>query len=197
MPANNSMTAETTLYSYRTEGLGLAQVIAACQQQLNGAIALLYSPQDCQLARFMPDGMLRDSCNRAINLANNLDIFEARIFNPTCELRWLNRMNGTGEAVLISEAEQTIKDFSALAPISCESIEQKYLLWGEKAKNSAISGWQRLAEARIGKLDIPIAQNLQDNQRVHLKTCEYLASTDKYGNFAVIEERLINLEVGA
>lgn len=195
-------TTQTSLYSYRAEELTLKDAIAACQKQIEGAIALLYSPQSCQLAKLMPNGTLQDSCDRAIDLTNNLDVFEARIFNPTCELRWLNRMNGTGEVVLISEAEQTIKDFPALAPISCELIEQKYLLWGEKAKNPAISGWQRLAEARIGKLDIPLDQQLKANDRVYLKTHEYLApdyqylDPDKsYGNFAVIEERLIKLEV--
>lgn len=195
MPTNSSITTKTTLYIYHAESMRLAEAIAACQQQLKGAISLLYSPQSCQLAKLMSDGTLHDSYDRTIDLINNLDIFEARIFNPTCELRWLNRMDGTGAAVLISEVEQTIKEFSTVDPIVCESFEQKYLLWGEKAKNSAISGWQRLAEARIGKLDIPIDQNLQENQRVHLKTREYLASTDEYGNFAVIEERLVKLEV--
>ncbi|MDI9638260.1 CRISPR-associated protein Csx19 [Geitlerinema splendidum] len=188
-------TNQTTLYSYQSKEIKLAQAIAACQQQLEGAIALLYSPQSCKLARLIK-GTLHDSYNRAIHLPNHTDIFEARIFNESCELRWLNRINGTGDAVLISEGEQTIKDFSASESISCEFLKQKYLLWGEKFKKSANSnGWQRLAEARIGKLDIPLDQKLQENQRVYLKSREYLKSTDKYGNFAVIEERLVKLEV--
>lgn len=193
MSANNPIT-QTTLYSYRAEKMKLAQAIAACQQQLKGAIALLYSPQSCQLA-LMRDGALHNSCDRPLDLADTLDIFEARVFSETCELRWLNRLDGTGEAVLISEEKQTVKDFSALDPISCESLEQKYLLWGEKAKNSAISGWQRLAEARIGKLDVPLDQQLKAGNRVYLKTHEYLAPDKSYDNFAVIEERLIKLEV--
>lgn len=188
-------TTQTNLYSYRAEKLTLKDAIATCQQQLKGAIALLYSPQSCQLAKLMPDGTLHGSDNHPLDLTKTCGIFEARIFNPTCELRWLNRMSGAGDAVLISEVAQTVESFSALDPIPCESLKQKYLLWGQEAKNSAISGWQRLAEARIGKLDIPISQKLQKNQRFHLSTREYLASTDKYGNFAVIEERLMKLEV--
>lgn len=200
MSINNSITKETKLYSYHAEEMRLNDAIVACHQQLEGAIALLYSPQSCQLAKLMSNGTLHDFCNRAINLANNPDIFEARIFNQTYEIRWLNRMDGTGEAALIfdfkeKEQEQTIKGFIASKPISCESLEQKYILWGQKTKNPAISGWQRLAEARIGKLDIPLNQQLKVNERVYLKTYEYLAPVDEYGNFAVIEERLVKLEV--
>ncbi|MBD2313188.1 TIGR03984 family CRISPR-associated protein [Desertifilum sp. FACHB-1129] len=195
MPTSNSITKETKLYSYHAKEMRLNNAIADCQEQLKEAIGLLYSPQSCQLARLI-DGTLHDSYNRAIHLPNHADIFEARIFNESCELRWLNRISGTGDAVLISEEKQTIKDFSAPEPISCESLKQKYLLWGAKAKNSANSNdWQRLAEARIGKLDIPLNEELKEGQRVYLKTYEYLKSIDEYGNFAVIEERLAKLEV--
>jgi CRISPR-associated protein (TIGR03984 family) len=199
-------TQATVLYSYYKETpISLEETIAQCHQVLVGAfakhgrnpIALLYSPQSCQLAR-LKEGQLEDYHNQPIN--NWREIFEARIFNPETELRWLNRNQGKGEAVLITEAtkEEQLKDFSALPPVECERIEpcQQYLLWGETAHNKNCSeGWQRLAEARIGKLDIPLDRALNQNQRVYLKTYEYLSNqSDEYGNFAVIEERLVQLD---
>lgn len=181
----------TTLYSYPAKDITLTEAIAACQQQLQDAIALLYSPNACQFLR-LSHGVFQDSNGKAVN--SLADVFEARIFTKDCELRWLNCDSGTGDAVLLSESQQVINQFTLLEPISCEVLEQQYILWGEKAKKQPPQvGWQRLAEARIGKLDVPI--DLEIDDRVYLKTYEYLAVADKYGNFAVIEERLVGLEV--
>ena len=191
-------TQETTLYRYRADGqMSLIDAIAACQKALEGAIALLYSPQSCTLARLAPDGTLRDAGDRAIDLT---DVFEARLFNAVCELRWLNRLAGVGDAALIAEtAQQSLNGFAATAPQACEPLPQQYLLWGERAKRTKAEGasWQRLADARIGKLDIPLTQGFAQDQRVYLKTREYLDAVDDYGNVAVIEERLVKLEVGS
>jgi CRISPR-associated protein (TIGR03984 family) len=56
-------------------------------------------------------------------------------------------------------------------------------------------GWSRLSEARIGKLDVPLA-NVPQNGRVQLSAIEYLAQTegDENGNVSVVEERLIRLK---
>lgn len=189
-------TKVTTLYSYQAEMLTLGDAIAACQKILEGAIALLYSPQSCQLARLLDGVTLQLSDSSEVDLTGNSSIFEARIFNENCELRWLNRIDGKGDAVLLSELEQEIDRFSDSDPIACESLEQQYLLWGEKAKNpSQNEGWLRLAEARIGKLEVPLECPMDETQRVYLKTYEYLAAVGQYSNFAVIEERLVNLEV--
>lgn len=184
----------TTLYSYRAEKmLTLRDAIAACNHVLEGAIALLYSPQACGLARLDTDGSLYDARDRAIELTN---VFEARIFNGVCELRWLNCLDGSGEAALIAESELSAEGFEYIESKSCESLTQQYLLWGERAKNQPNGeGWQRLAEARIGKLDIPLADSFKQEQRVYLQTREYLAVADAYGNVAVIEERLEKLEI--
>lgn len=196
-------TTPTTLYRYRAEELTLGDAIAACQKALEGAIVLLYSPQRCTLARLADDGTLRDAGdgeafqgNRAIDLT---DVFEARLFNAVCELRWLNRLAGVGNAALISEAaQQSLNGFAAIDPQACESLPQQYLLWGERARSQpSVDSWRRLADARIGKLDIPLAQKFGQEQRVYLKAREYLAVADgdEYGNMAVIEERLVKLEV--
>ncbi|NMF84116.1 CRISPR-associated protein Csx19 [Nodosilinea sp. P-1105] len=188
-------TQETTLYRYRADGpMSLIDAIAACQKALEGAIALLYSPQSCTLARLAPDGTLRDAGDRVLDLT---DVFEARLFNAVCELRWLNRLAGVGDAALIAEtAQQSLNGFAATKPQACECLPQQYLLWGERARSQpSAESWQRLADARIGKLDIPLAQGFAQDQRVYLKTREYLDAVDDYGNVAVIEERLVKLEV--
>lgn len=188
-------TNETTLYSYRAEKQTLSKAIAACQKVLEGAVALLYSPQSCQLARLANDGALRLADNSEVDLNGNMPIFEARIFNSDCELRWLNRASGEGDAAILSESPQGVDGFVSVDSIKCESLKQQYLLWGEKAKNQAVGeGWLRLAEARIGKLEVPSGSSLNQPQRVYLKTSEYLAVVGKYGNFSVVEERLVKLE---
>jgi CRISPR-associated protein (TIGR03984 family) len=193
---------ETILCRYRAEAdLSLGAAIAASEVYLKGAIALLYAPQSCYLVRLTPALTFRDARDREVDLTN---VFEARIFNPQCELRWLNRMDGLGDAVLLmesiaspeAEAAPNIKEFASPDTTACKALGQQYLLWGEKAKNQpSRPSWQRLAEARIGKLEIPLAQPLEEGQRVCLKTSEYLAVADGYGNVAVIEERLMQLEV--
>jgi len=182
----------TTLYSYCSEQpVSLEDAIAHCGDVLKDAIALLYSPSSCQFLR-LSDGVFQDSDDTAVNSLT--EVFEARIFTKDCELRWLNCESGMGKAVLLSESQQTVNHFKLPEPIPCESLEQRYILWGQKAKKQPSQiGWQRLAEARIGKLDVPIDSEIED--RVYLKTYEYLAVVDKYGNFAVIEERLVGLEV--
>jgi len=191
-------TQPVTLYSYRSQKLlSLSDAVSACGSILEGAIALLYSPSACQFLRLV-DGVFQDSYGRTVNpLTDVTDVFEARIFNEECELRWLNRDGGSGQAVLLfdeTKLNQFIDQFTALDPKAVESWDQEYLLWGEKASSKPTQqGWQRLAEARIGKLDVPIDSEIKD--RVYLKTCEYLAPVDEYGNYAVIEERLVGLEV--
>jgi len=190
--------SETTLYSYHTDkNVTLGESIINCQEILQDAVALLYSPDSCQFLRFnnqrfqYPNGEEKEVHELS-------DIFEARIFSPSSELRWLNQNCGSGKAVLLSEEiEQSPENFTALDPIPCDSLKQEYLLWGQKAKNQPNQeGWQTLSEARIGKLNIPLSKTITEEQRVYLQTCEYLSNKfDDYGNFGVIEERLVKLEV--
>jgi CRISPR-associated protein (TIGR03984 family) len=192
---------QTTLYTYQSKNTTLAEAVANCSDDLEGAVALLYCPRECRLATFKA-GSLHDVHDREIPLNyGNFGIFEARIFNSACELRWLNHQGGEGKAVLISETPKTPSNFSKNKVITCESIEQQYLLWGKKADNQPQQDhWQRLAEARIGKLDIPFNSPLTNEQKVYLITHEYIAEwldeseLDTYGNVAVVEERLVKLE---
>jgi CRISPR-associated protein (TIGR03984 family) len=185
----------TTLYSYRSEAwMSLPEAIAHCGDVLKDAIALLYSPNACQFLRLI-SGTLQDSYGKSVNHLS--DVFEARIFTEHCELRWLNRDRGKGDAVLLTEVKQSISGFQVCQQPIEGILDQQYLLWGKPVlnPNNIQDGWQRLAEVRIGKLNIPISERLNDKeQRVYLKTREYINALE-YGNCAVIEERLLKLEV--
>jgi CRISPR-associated protein (TIGR03984 family) len=124
--------------------------------------------------------------------------FEARIFNPTCELRWLNRDAGKGQMVVLSDKKLNLNQpHLTLSEYKVEKhLYQTYLLWGKAVPNAKTKdGWQRLTESRIGKLDVPIGTALNPNQRVYLRSQEYLAPVDDFGNVAVIGERLVKLLV--
>ncbi len=182
-----------TLYSYCNNNVILKEAINYCHPNLEGAIALLYSRHACQIL------CLKSNCLYNCNdePVNNLsEVFEARIFTEGNELRWLNHNLGNGKAVLLSESEQSINHFMLQKQKTYEVLPQQYLLWGKKAKHpKSTANWQSLSEARIGQLDIPMNQTLQDEERVYLKTREYMAQADNnYGNYAVMEERLVKLE---
>lgn len=192
---------EQTLFSYGKQDLTLKEVLQDCQM-LESGIALLYALKQCQFAR-VRDCCLIDAQNKAIPLDDFAQqyIFEARIFTPECELRWLNENNGRGRSALISERgdlQQLIDLGWQLNPALAylESLPQQYLLWGQKTEVAASEGWQKLASARIGTLKVPLQQEIAKNKRVYLKTKEYVGEIDRdNGNVAVIEERLIELEV--
>lgn len=188
---------EHTLFSYGKNNLTLKEALQDCPMLDNG-IALLYSLKRCQFAR-VSDRSLIDNRDRVIPLDNFASqyIFEARIFTPECELRWLNENNGRGISALICERELPLPDWQPNPSLMyLESLPQQYLLWGQKTETRASQGWHKLASARIGMLTIPLQQQIAKNQRVYLKTQEYLGEVDRdNGNVAVIEERLIKLEV--
>jgi len=194
------MSNTKTLHGLRSEKhISLEDAIAKCKEHLhNNAIALLYSPTACQLARLV-EGKLTGADGEKIILK---PVFEARIFNQTSELRWLNVLNGNGHAVLISES-----DISGIFDTACdlpyfETLPQQYILWGQgmttKDEKKISDGWSRLGAARIGAMDIPIAGINDNKQRVILKAIEYLQEIDandvnSHGNVAVVEERLVKL----
>ncbi len=181
------------LYGRTSENVTLEAAIANCLEHLKEkeAIALLYSPIACQFAK-LQNGELKNAQDTKIDLKA---IFEARIFNETWELRWLNMPDNMGHAVLISEV-----NISKCLSHSCnldylEILPQQYVLWGEgmARPEEMVEGWSRLAAARIGAMNVPIANVTTNQQRVILKAREYLKEVDDYGNVAVVEERLRKL----
>jgi CRISPR-associated protein (TIGR03984 family) len=181
-----------TLYGRSSSFIPLADALQACAQPLRGAVALLYSPVACQFTKLLASGQLVDSDGSCIDLSA---VFEARVFNQDYELRWLNESNGQGPAVLLSE--NSIPDYleTDLEPLHALSTHpQEYLIWGKSTDCSASADWSILSTARIGKLPVPIG-GIAEEQRAYLQACEYLSTVDKYNNVAVVEERLIGLEV--
>lgn len=184
----------TTLYSWRAENLAtLTEVLKSCQSYLVDGIGLVYSPSSCEFVR-VEDGELKNCTGERIDYST---IFEARIFNETAELRWLNEEGGLGIGVLLSEASlesplpEKIADLTKL-----ETNENQYLLWGKgiNSKREQNGAWGTLVAARIGGLAVPIS-GIEQDKRVILKAREYLKAVDVFGNFGVVEERLLGLEV--
>ena len=145
---------------------------------------------------------LINSKNKSIAIDGFVDpyVFEARIFNADCELRWLHESSGKGKVSLIyeqSNLQQKIDNIwqknSFLEYI--DSLDNTYLLWGQRSNKPVEEGWQKLSSARIGLLDLPIDREITKSQRVYLKTQEYLAEIDDNGNIVIVEERLIKLEI--
>jgi len=181
-----------TLYgSSASPAMTLRQALADCATLFadNTATALLYAPQACTLAA-LRGGTLCDVDGHAVPLGA---VFEARVFNTRAELRWLLAATG-GRAAVISESADNLPDWGAANLSFFEPRSQQYLLWGEGVGAPPAPGWSRLAEARVGKLDVPIA-DIPAHGHVILSVCEYLKVVDDHGNVAVVEERLLNLEV--
>lgn len=192
------MNENTKLYWYSTqENISLEDAIEQQKLNLKNAIGLFYSPNWCKFGKVVNR---QDACPTIKNLNEtlNLDsVFEARIFNEECELRWLNFSGGKGRAVLLSENPEkanSLRDKSE--HLNClTTLPQTYLLWGEGVVEEPEigTGWSRLATARIGKLDVPI-EGIKRTQGVQLVSKEYLGEIDDFGNVAVVEERLIKLQ---
>lgn len=187
----------TTLYGRASkENISLKEALKQCAVFLEDAVALVYAPSFCTFAKFENDNLSLIE-NKSLST-----VFEARVFNQNVELRWLNVSNGLGRAVLVSDIELT-RVFNDDVDVSLteilDTIPQQYLLWGKGVVRSPSTppSWSRLAAARIGALDVPIA-GIHPKQQVKLLAKEYIGLCEgeagKYGNVAVLEERLIELK---
>ena len=79
------MSAER-LFVHGRESVSLADALKAYAAIAPEAVAVLYSPRACVFA-VLSSGRLRDGKEGAVDLA---EVFEARLFCPRAELRWLN-----------------------------------------------------------------------------------------------------------
>lgn len=185
------MNTQVTLYGRASDGIPLVSALETCTQHLSAAIGLLYAPDACHFVRFS-EGSLVDSWGSQVDLTK---VFEAKIFNETYELRWLNQSRGSGRVVLLSEDPLgDILQDSIVDLIAIDVLPQKYLLWGKGVDSNHSENWGSIASARVGSLTIPIGEIRQDSY-VYLHSREYLREVDEYGNVAVVEERLIKLGV--
>jgi CRISPR-associated protein (TIGR03984 family) len=167
-------------------GITLAEALSKAAGELAGAVALLYTPHECRLARFHT-GALRDREGSAIAIVDNA--FEARIFNETCELRWLQAaMDGAtrvGRAALIGEG------IAGGAVVEAEPLPRSYIVWGQgDGINQA--GWSLVSTARIGPLWLPI-DGIGAREMVEVTACEYIARDSETGNAYIADERLTGL----
>ncbi|WP_322750330.1 MULTISPECIES: CRISPR-associated protein Csx19 [unclassified Frankia] len=200
------MTADTstTLYSATSEKVTLADAIrlTGLGADLGDAVALLASPKRYTVAR-LSGGRLTDS-EKTVELpaAGSAAVFEARIFNRDAELRWLHTGNGVGTAVILAESPDPCARLAEALPRldAVETIENKYLLWGRPlpAGDDGRTGtggprWVRLAEARIGLLDVPLPRAPRPDECAYLRTVEYVTTEPEHGNAGVTEERLVEL----
>lgn len=189
---NNNQSVIPSLLGCKESSIKLRSALEKVASFMTNAIVIVYSPSACQFARVDAEGRLINNQNQPLDLQN---IFEARIFTSDYELRWLNQTSGIGQAVLLTEKQVPEVFGESIQPVIAQEITpRKYLLWGEGVNTNMNEGWGTLAEARIGALPVPV-NNLRQGQRVYLHSCEYVAIVDDYGNVAVVEERLVELEV--
>lgn len=195
-----SKIVETRLFISRTvEHKTLSEALAACGGVFHGAFALLYAPQHCFLAKVNSSGKFENGNGKIIDVEKEA-VFEARLFNQDAELRWLNKENGAGGAVVLCE-DQT-KKFFGVEPKAADKIyarvepPQTYFLWGESIGPSN-NGWTKFAEARIGSFLVPVAGiAANQKQRAQFTAVEYLGEYED-GNVAVTEERLTRIQAVA
>lgn len=199
MAQAESTIVETALFISRaTKNQKLVDAITACGAAFHGAVALLYAPHKCFLATVNSNGKFQDNTSEI----DASTVFEARVFNEAAELRWLNKENGKGAAVVLCE-DNTKKFFDETKPddkiYAKIDPPQTYLLWGQSAAESK-NGWTKFAEARIHPFFVPIdgvaAKDIDkaEKPRAQFTAVEYLGEYED-GNVAVCEERLKGIEI--
>lgn len=176
-------------------------VKAALTSPEDRAVGLFYTPRVCTFA-VMSDGGLHGppesslGSNGTFAEAVTAQAYEARLFHPDWEVRWLRQGRAGRLAVLWDRAEAARPDLGDPGSEDWKDIRdnlpQKYLLWGKPVEEK--DGWVKLTNARIGTLWAPIAKTPSSNKaRAVLKTREYL-QTLNHGNVCVVEERLLGLD---
>jgi len=185
-----------SLYTYTQRMLSLKDALEAFAVVVGPkrATAILYSPRRCDLAS-LADGSLFGPDDKPMDIAT---VFEARVFNESAELRWLNDPSPEKRhrAVILAESDHSEKlpDWTPTdSPPVIETLPQTYLLWGEGTGRPMTGGWSELATARIGALAVPVG-NVSKNQRISLHSLEYVVEAE-HGNVVIFDERLLKLEV--
>jgi CRISPR-associated protein (TIGR03984 family) len=190
-----SKESENLLYGQSESNISLEDTLKKdFGNLLSGAIGLFYSPQACDFGRICKDGTVAILRGNQLETLKLSEVFEARIFNLTAELRWLNILGEGGKAVLLSDGETSPKKIltTSIEPIAyVEKLEQTYLLWGEPIERKPPDNWDFLATARIGTLAVPQPEG-EKSDYVVLNSREYLG-VGKYGNLSIVQERLVNL----
>jgi CRISPR-associated protein (TIGR03984 family) len=158
-----------------------AEALAAFAAEAGAAVGFAYSPQQAPWFRLDADGQPRLMGAITLDLAA---VFELRAFTADRELRWWNTSAGRGRC-------RTVADQVVCAPCGRRERGDTYerLLWG--TVSNAGDGWATLFEPRIGHLPVPV-DGASAGEHVWLTAVEYRAE-DRYGNVAVVDERLAGL----
>jgi CRISPR-associated protein (TIGR03984 family) len=174
--------------------------VEAFGNNLPKTYALLYAPRRCFLA-LLKGGKLHNSEGQ-INPEKEA-VYEARVFNETAELRWLNQEDGKGAAVVLCDNDSA--EFFGAKPKAfntvvneekkelVDAINQTYLLWGQSTGASNGDGWTQFAEARIGAFHVPVSDIKEPGAHAQFTAIEYLGEYED-GNVAVADERLTGIE---
>lgn len=159
----------------------LAEAISAyCSENIGDgktAHAILYTPEKCSLLLLGKNQKFLDHQGEF----TPHHVFEARIFNESAELRWLHESDGKGTSIVVNDES---------FPDNVGTVDQHYLLWGERLTENAIPGWTKFGSARIGSYWVPIQTTMP---YARFKAVEYL-KTYEDGNVAVVDERLTGIE---
>ena len=187
-----------SLFIYTREKLSLMDSLSTFAKEFgeNKLTAILYTPRRCELATF-DQGTLQASDCQSVNIAS---VFEARLFNETAELRWLNDPGSAHchRTVVLTEKKGLKlvagwgQDIDSKQKF-IKTLPQTYLIWGEGTGRYLGESWSELATARIGGLNVPLGE-VGKKSRVLLRTKEYIVESD-HGNAVVFDERLLKLEV--
>jgi CRISPR-associated protein (TIGR03984 family) len=194
--------SETKLFISAAPHLSLADAVASFTKNFSTDIkhyALLYAPHKCFLAIVDRDNTFRNEKD-LIDIKN---VYEARVFNRTAELRWRNKENGFGKATVLCDTDSfeflNTESKAFKTNIYGEDkelvgeIKQTYLLWGESIDGSK-NGWTRFAEARIGSFYVPVdGIGASEKSRAQFRVIEYLGEYED-GNVAVCQERLCGID---
>lgn len=175
----------TKLFHYRSDtSTDLSSALEVASKHLTGAVALVYTPKKCSFARLNGSKLQGPDGSAVAD-----DAFEVRAFDGNCEFRWIA---GLG-ASLIAESE--IKDIPwAGGSTEAETADNEYVLWGKGTDKAGKTGWASVSSARIGTMCLPLDGPVPRDKHAVLKTVEYFAQFAD-GNYAVLDERLVALEV--
>src|SRR5258707_4284685 len=188
----------TTLYVSRTATPELTAAVSDFVGRFSSlpkTCALLYAPNKCFLSVVNEEG-------KFLGAGGEIDassVFEARVFNETAELRWLNEADGKGAAVVLCQSDKpdffgaNAKRFTPSGNELVGNIEQTYLLWGQSTGRMKV-GWTQFATARLGEFPVPLEVERREKQDGYAQftAVEYLGEYED-GNVAVCEERLTGI----
>jgi CRISPR-associated protein (TIGR03984 family) len=155
------------------------------------AVALFYGLRTCAVGQVNASG---DTLDAGGQLVDTGEVFEARVFSGTRELRWLatEGAGGTGRAALVSEeAGLGLTGWDARA-VELEAADDRhgYLVWGDAAVALPAGGWARMKSRRLPAILVPVRQAVDAGAMLRITAVEYVATERKHGNRYIYDERL-------